>query len=83
VDVFVLPILTIVLRQRLVPRFRHILAGSILVVTSHTVTIAEGFLFPAFFDAVEHLSLAAAGIVFLSGFILHVRDEAGVKSPRR
>jgi hypothetical protein len=43
---------------------RWLTAGLVAVICADTVTIVEGFVWPDFFNAVEHASFAAAGICF-------------------
>ena len=65
VDILLLPIIFLVLKNRTLPRANFVLAAALLIVLSHLATIVENFAFPALSDAVEHLSILAAGIVFL------------------
>ncbi len=41
------------------------LSGAALVLAAYVFTIVEGFLWEPFFNFLEHLSLALAGLVFL------------------
>lgn len=72
VDVILLPILIVVLRSRSAPGSRKILGAAGLIGLSHVATILESLLFPRFMDILEHMSILAAGIVFL--FVLSPRE---------
>lgn len=63
-DLLLLPLLVAVLFKGKVPHARTLLTASLFIVLSHVATILEGFIFPALFDAVEHLSMLFAGLLY-------------------
>jgi len=68
-DLLLLPLLIAVLFKGRVPHARTLLSASLCIVFSHIATILEGFFLPAFFDAVEHLSMLFAGLLYLRAVV--------------
>lgn len=74
VDIAMLPVLVMVLGRRDIPRAGFVLAAALCIASSHVCTIVEGFALPALFDALEHLLIAAAGLILVLGYYLATRD---------
>lgn len=51
-------------RNRDIPQFRYFYWGLLLMCVSFVGTVAEGFLWPDLFNAIEHLSSAVSGLLF-------------------
>ncbi|MCK5879310.1 MAG: hypothetical protein KAH24_06000 [Holophagae bacterium] len=49
------------------PFFPYLYAGFLALLLGSVFTVTEGFIFPVFFNLVEHVCYAAGGIFFLIG----------------
>ncbi len=59
------PIIIIAVRRALPAAVLPVSIALGLMATGYVATVAEGFLFPEFFNLVEHASYAFAGFVFV------------------
>lgn len=59
------------------PGFRLFYLAYGSVVAAYWFTVLEGFLWARFLNFLEHLSLAAAGILFLAAILRHGRGRSG------
>jgi hypothetical protein len=56
--------------------------GFFLVIAGYFFTVAEGFFLHGFFNLLEHLSYALAGISFAAGFRLLSKSPPGEQETR-
>ncbi len=51
------------------PRFPFLYAGFFCMLLTYVFTVAEGLIFPVFFNLLEHFCYALSGILFLAGCV--------------
>jgi hypothetical protein len=57
-----LPVGVRMTREAGIPHRRTLMILYVFMISAYTATIVEGFIFLDFFNAIEHLSLAGAGV---------------------
>jgi hypothetical protein len=62
-----IPFLLFGLRGRRIPGLRMMFAGFFLIVCAYIFTVVEGFYLYRFFNLLENLLLALAGLLFAAG----------------
>ena len=69
-------IILVIARTKELPRFRFFSSAFIAILLAYLWTVVEGFLFFRLFNFLEHMSYAAAGVLFAAGCLSLARDTA-------
>lgn len=67
-------LLFLLFRKAGIPRFRLLASAFLLILAANLLTVAEGVLWGDFLNLLEHMSYAAAGLVFAVACLL-LRNE--------
>ena len=68
-DFISLPILAVVFFNKNLPKYRIFLVALLLIFLSHVFTIVEGYVWPEFFNFIEHIFITFSGALFVFGIV--------------
>lgn len=74
VAIAIVPIIVTIARRLPFPGRGYLLAATLLLASAYVSTIAEGFAAPVFFNTLQHLGVASAGVFFLMA-VLKLRSS--------
>ncbi len=60
-------IILLISRKKEIPKFRFIYPGFFLIVAAYVLTVLEGVVWYKFFNLLEHMCYAGAGLLFAAG----------------